>query len=126
MTRKNGLADSPFFTPPPKEAVPVFPSDSTPLPDEAMVSSQTMPSYSDNAVELIRKTVKECGKEATTHRFTPAERRALTHIIYTLNMQGVRTNENEIVRIATNFIVNEFNRCGKDSLLSLVLKALNQ
>jgi hypothetical protein len=136
MTRKNGLADSPFFTPPPKEAVPVFPSDSTPpslnaitTPDNEAVSRNhdtTIPPYPSATVESIRKAVKEFGKEAATHRFTSTEKRALANIIHSLNMQGIRTTENTIARIAINFIIDEFNKRGKDSLLGLVLQALNQ
>jgi CO dehydrogenase/acetyl-CoA synthase delta subunit len=123
MTRKNGLADSPFFTPPPKEAVPIF---SNPPPAENTVSRHHATTIPDDMVEHIRKAVKEFGKEAATHRFTSTEKRSLANIIHTLHMQGIRTTENEIARIAINFVIDDFNKRGKDSLLGLVLQALNQ
>lgn len=132
MKRKTGLADSPFFTPPPKESVAIFPSpppDINPMPEETVVSRYhggMTPHYEDVTIEHIRKAVKEFGKEAATHRFTSAEKRALANIIHNLNMQGIRTTENTIARIAINFIIDEFNQRGKDSLLGLVLQALNK
>lgn len=135
MKRKTGLADSPFFTPPPKESVAIFPSPSTPPPDINPVPEENVvsryhgvmtPHYEDVTIEHIRKAVKEFGKEAATHRFTSAEKRALANIIHNLNMQGIRTTENTIARIAINFIIDEFNQRGKDSLLGLVLQALNK
>ncbi len=125
MTRKNGLADSPFFTPPPKEAVPVF-SNPTPPPAENTVSRYQATTIPDDIIEHIRKAVKEFGKEAATHRFTASEKRSLANIIHTLHMQGIRTTENEIARIAINFVIDDFNKRGKDSLLGLVLQALNK
>ena len=129
MTRKNGLADSPFFTPPPKESVAIFPSAPTPPPEEIVVSRHhggMIPPHEDATIEHIRKAVKEFGKEAATHRFTSAEKRAIANIVHSLNMQGIRTTENTITRIAINFVIDEFNQRGKDSLLGLVLQALNK
>jgi len=135
MTRKNGLADSPFFTPPPKESVAIFPSAPTPLPDLSPIAENVVvsrhhggmiPPHEDATIEHIRKAVKEFGKEAATHRFTSAEKRAIANIVHSLNMQGIRTTENTIARIAINFVIDEFNQRGKDSLLGLVLQALNK
>ena len=129
MTRKNGLADSPFFTPPPKESVAIFPSAPTPPSEEIVVSRHhgvMIPPHEDATIEHIRKAVKEFGKEAATHRFTSAEKRAIANIVHSLNMQGIRTTENTIARIAINFVIDEFNQRGKDSLLGLVLQALNK
>lgn len=142
MKRKSGLADSPFFQPAPldehEQSTEVF---SSPLP--SIPQSDIMPPrnhdtemsnnhgivvsrYQDTTIEFIRKAVREFGKEAATHRFTLAEKRAVASVAHTLNMQGIRTTENEITRIAINFVIDEFNRNGKDSLLGLVLKALKQ
>ena len=69
--------------------------------------------------------MKELGKEAATHRFTPAEKRAVADIIYTYKQRGIRTSENEITRIAVNWIVEDFKRHGEASALARVLKTLN-
>jgi hypothetical protein len=136
---KSGLADSPFFAPIPdngrQQGTPVFPAPEIPISDkpsdtheisEKLPHGITVSRYHDTTVELIRRAVKEFGKEAATHRFTLSEKRAIANIIHALNMQGIRTTENEVTRIAINFIIDEFNRKGQDSLLGLVLQALNQ
>lgn len=140
MKRKSGLADSPFFSPPPlpePERSPTFyssqeqvESDTTPPSHrDTEVSSNhgiVVSRYQATTIEYVRKSVKEFGKEAATHRFTLAEKRAIANIVHTLNMQGVRTTENEVTRIAINFVIDEFNRQEKDSLLGLVLQALKK
>lgn len=141
--RKSGLADSPFFTPlpqsEPERATAVFSSQEH---EKIEARDTTIPSnhdteasrhhgvvvsrYHDTTIEFVRKAVKEFGKEAATHRFTLAEKRAIANIVHSLNMQGIRTTENEITRIAINFVIDEFNRQEKDSILGLVLQALKK
>lgn len=82
--------------------------------------------YQESTIENIRRAVKEFGKEAATHRFTLAEKRAIANIVHSLHMQGIRTTENEVTRIAINYVIDEFNRQEKESLLGLVIKALKQ
>ena len=140
MKRKSGLADSPFFSPPPlpepEHSTALFSSQekatsdtTTPSNHDTEVSSNhgiVVSRYQATTIEYVRKSVKEFGKEAATHRFTLAEKRAIANIVHTLNMQGIRTTENEITRIAINFVIDEFNRQEKDSLLGLVLQALKK
>lgn len=85
----------------------------------------TMTPWYHDLVETIRKALREQGKEAATHRFTAAEKRALAEIIFTYRQQGLRTSENEIARIAINFAVEDYRRNGQASLLAQVLKELN-
>ncbi len=84
------------------------------------------PRYHETLIEHLRRSVKEFGKEAATHRFTLAEKRAIAEVVHRLNMQGLRTTENEITRIAINFLVYEFNQAEQSSLLLRVLQALKQ
>lgn len=140
MKRKSGLADSPFFTPPPlseqENSTTIVSSQekvesdtTTPFHHDTEVSSNhgvMVSRYQTTTIESVRKSVKEFGKEAATHRFTLTEKRAIANIVHTLNMQGIRTTENEITRIAINFVIDEFNRQEKDSLLGLVLQALKK
>ena len=69
--------------------------------------------------------MKEFGKEAATHRFTPDEKKAIADIVYSYGGLGIRTNENEITRIAINFVVNDYTENGEGSILAKALKALN-
>lgn len=93
----------------------------------------TIPRYHDTTVsqpqedviETIRKAVKQLGKEAATYRFTEDEKRALADIVYQYKGQGIRTSENEITRTAINFLVEDYQRNGKNSVLAQVIERLN-
>ena len=82
---------------------------------------------SDHAtmIEVIRKAVKVFGKEAATYRFTEEEKRALDDLEYSYKRQGIRTSENELTRIAVNFLIEDHMQNGANSILDQVLKALN-
>jgi hypothetical protein len=83
------------------------------------------PSVNGVAIDIVRKAVKEIGKEAATHRFTETEKRELADIIYTYKNQGTKTTENEITRIAVNFVVEDYKVNGENSVLHKILEALN-
>ena len=141
--KHSGLADSPFFAKQPAApGIPKQPLRAEPGsdPHETMVPSVTrghddtnhvsepdtvIPRYPDATVETVRLAVKECGKEAATHRFTKSEKEAIAAIVYVVKRQGIRTSENEITRIAVNFILCDYEARGEQSLLAKVLQALN-
>jgi hypothetical protein len=75
--------------------------------------------------EMVRKAVKQIGKEAATHRFTLDEKNLLADIEYTYKRQGIRTSENEVTRIAINYIIAEYKQNGEESILAKILKRLN-
>ena len=77
-------------------------------------------------IETIRKTVKDFGKEAATYRFTPEEKKQLAEIAHTYKMQGIRTSENEITRIAVNFLIHEHTKFERDGILDRVIRALHE
>jgi hypothetical protein len=58
-------------------------------------------------------------------RVTPEEKARLADIIYTYKRQGVKTSENEINRIAMNFLIEDFHKNGKESVLAQVIEVLN-
>jgi hypothetical protein len=147
---KSGLADSPFFaltqpivepiTPPPadphvekvepakiekpkikKVGQPIKRDTTTPSNHDTTVSR-----YHDTIIELVRKSVKEFGKEAATHRFTLEEKRAVADIIYTYKNSGIKTSENEIARISVNFIIEDYRENGANSILHKILEVLNE
>ena len=148
--KKSGLADSPFFaTPEPKNEVTTPPSANTPVQkvepekitkpkknktEQPSNSDTTTPRYHDTTVSryqetifpLVRKAVKELGKEAATHRFTLEEKRAIADIIYTYKNDGIKTSENQIARISVNFIIEDYRANGANSILHKILEALNE
>ena len=111
--------------------------EKAPRAKESMVSRHhdtVTPRYQDThtpqvhgvVIELIRKAVKEFGKEAATHRFTEAEKKELADLIYTYKNRGIKTSENEITRIAVNFVTEDYKVNGENSVLHKILKALKE
>ena len=147
---KSGLADSPFFAPVvPKHEIPTPPSVTPPVQKvepvkikkpkvqkleqpshrDTMIPSNhdtVVSRYHDTIIELVRKSVKEFGKEAATHRFTLEEKRAVAAIIYTYKNKGLKTSENEIARISVNFIIEDYRENGENSIFHKILEALNE
>jgi hypothetical protein len=153
--KNSGLADSPFFavsrekrataplpeTTPigiglkPKQAVerraiePAAQRDTTTPRNHDTAKPRnhdtTVSRYHDTTIEAVRKVVKEFGKEAATHRFTVREKQVIAEIVYDYKGNGVRTSENEIARIAINWLINDYHQNRENSVLDLVLQALN-
>jgi hypothetical protein len=79
-----------------------------------------------DVIAHVRRAVKAFGKEAATHRFTLAEKKAVAEIVFAYQNQGIRTSENEITRIAINYIFHDYRQNGENSLLHQVLRSLNE
>ena len=77
-------------------------------------------------VRRLRQAVRRIGKEAATHRFTAQEKADLAQVIYEQGRQGVKTCENEIVRIAVNWLLAEHRAREGQSVLAQALKALRE
>ena len=75
-------------------------------------------------IEAIRKTVKELGREVSFVRLTPEEKGQLVDVVYTYTRQGQKTSENEINRIAINYLLADYHANGERSVLAKVLAAL--
>lgn len=92
-------------------------------------SGTVTPRYHDTVtpkdIEQIRKSVKELGKEAATHRFSSGEKKAIASIVYAYGTLGIRTSENEIARIAIHWLILDYQRRGKQGVLDQVLRALS-
>jgi predicted DsbA family dithiol-disulfide isomerase len=98
----------------------------TPRPSKE-TSKKAIKKESNHAsmIETIRKTVKSLGTKVSFTRITPEEKAGLADIIYTYKRQGVKTSENEINRIAMNFLIEDFHNNGKESVLAQVIEALH-
>jgi hypothetical protein len=148
----NELTESAFFRRPPQEQpavdktapLPETPAPSTeqsmtertPIAHDTMIPRHhdtTIPRHHDTTTplqdtdifEVVRKAVKQIGKEAATHRFTLEEKNLLADIEYTYKRRGIRTSENEITRIAINYIIAEYRQNGEESILAKILKRVN-
>jgi len=90
------------------------------------INHDTMTSMDEEDIlETVRKAVKQVGKEAATQRLTLEEKQALADIEYSYKRQGMKTSGNEIMRIATNYIVKDYQKNGERSVLAQVLRKLN-
>jgi hypothetical protein len=85
----------------------------------------TTPFPEDELLEEVRKAVKQVGKEAATQRLTLGEKQLLADIEYGYKRQGIRTSGNEIMRIATNYIIRDYRKNGETSVLAKIIKQLN-
>jgi hypothetical protein len=77
-----------------------------------------------DVVAAIRKVVLVPGKEVSYVRLTTDEKRRIGDIVYTYKRRGVRTSENELTRIAVNYLLEDYEASGEASLLARVLEAL--
>lgn len=80
----------------------------------------------DDLMVQVRRAVRAFGKEAATHRFTEAEKQAIADIVYAYRGKNIRTSENEITRIAINYLICEYRQQGEQSILHQALIALNE
>ena len=97
-----------------------------PSSNHAIMTSSMTSRRHDVIIEKVRKTVKVIGKEPSTHRLTPEEKKVIIDIVYAYKSSGIKTSENEVARIAINFLVNEYKENGENSILKKVIKALNE
>lgn len=82
-------------------------------------------SNGDEMLESIRYAVKQVGKETTSYRLHETEKESLDDILYGLKKRGIRSSENEIMRIAINYIITDYADNGDTSVLAGVLERLN-
>jgi hypothetical protein len=83
----------------------------------------------DDPIETIRKTVKQVGKILLYLRVTSEEKQRLSSIVYAFNDmyrgEGRKTSENEVSRIALNWLMEDYQANGENSVLAQVLASLN-
>jgi hypothetical protein len=76
-------------------------------------------------IEEIRRAVKDPGGKTTFVRLTAEEKNRLVDLVYTYKRQGVKTSENELVRIAISYLLADYGERGKESMLARVIEVLN-
>lgn len=94
--------------------------------NNASMQASNQPLTHETITETIRKAVKYVGKDSATYRFTPEEKKALLELSFSYKMQGYKTSENELTRIAINFLLEDHRENGRNSILQKVLDALRQ
>ena len=122
----SGLADSPLFHK--NNDLPISNTHGDQENNTVQYNHQSTmpPSNHDTSIELVRKAVKSIGKEAATYRLTKQEKQELLEIIYAYRSQGTKISENEIARIAINYLIIDYKSNPMKSILNGVIEALNQ
>ena len=92
--------------------------------DSVQASSIASMIASTDIISVVRKAVRQTGKEVSFVRLTPEEKQQLSDIVYTYKRQGVKTSENEINRIAVNYLLEDYRANGENSVLQKVIEAL--
>lgn len=132
--REPKAVPEPVQTPTPLPAVEPEPSivPATATTDDTVIPRHhdttrdtTIPRHHEPIFETTRRAVKQFGKEAATHRFTLEEKKALKAIERDYGEQGIRTSENEITRIAINYMLEDYRVNKKKSIVAQVLELLN-
>jgi len=119
--KQSGLADSPLF----KSGISSEEKKGTSIESHTERKHVIMtPRYHDGMTAIIAKSVREVGKEVCTYRLTQREKTSLVEIIYHYRMRNNRLSENEIARIAINFLIEDFKADKKDCILSRITEAM--
>ena len=87
--------------------------------------ASALAAYPAALIEDMRRMVKLQGKEVSFVRMTAEEKSELADIVYRFKRQGLNTSENEVNRIAVNFLLEDYRMKGEQSLLARVLEALS-
>jgi hypothetical protein len=89
----------------------------------------TIPRHHDTTglIDKVRQAVKKLGREPATHRFTKEEKARLRQVIYSFEeLTGIRTSENEITRLALNYLLGLYDEDPEgDSLLARLIRAVH-
>jgi hypothetical protein len=92
--------------------------------ERASTQASVLACYPLEWIDAVRKVVKGTGKEIAFARLTSQEKQRLTDVVYGFRRQGIKTSENEVLRIAINHILEDFEACGDQSILQRVIGAL--
>lgn len=118
--------NKPLAITPAKSETNVVMKESLQASNNASMHASIQSFNQESLIETIRKAVKFVGKDSATYRFTPEEKKALLELSFSYKMQGYKTSENELTRIAINFILEDQKQHGRNSVLQKVLDALRQ
>ena len=86
--------------------------------------ASTLASVEAETIDAIRKVVKTQGRDVSFIRLTPEEKAQVSDIVYTYKRQGQKTTENQINRIAINYLLHDYHEHGEQSVLARVLASL--
>jgi hypothetical protein len=68
-------------------------------------------------ISAIHEGILEIGKEAVTYRLTLNEKKKIAEIVYSLKMKNICITENEIMHIALNALLYDYEKDKSKSIL---------
>lgn len=92
---------------------------------ETSVLAPELARYQASLIEAIRTVVRVGGKEVAFVRLTEEEKQRLGDVVYSYKRQGIKSSENELLRIGLVFLLDDYKENGKESVLDRVITALN-
>ena len=120
-------------TPEPRETEPK--SDKRVKPQATVASTiarkqaskpASMLASSHELIEAVRRIVRQPGKgEVLFVRLSREEKDRLADVTYTYKRQGLKTSDNEVMRVAVNAILEDYKTNGEQSLLARILAELH-
>jgi hypothetical protein len=75
----------------------------------------------DSVLAKIRETVRTIGKEVSYSRLTQEEKKRILDVIYTFRSSGIKISENELMRIAVNMLLEDYDLHKEESWLHKIL-----
>lgn len=105
----SGLADNPLFISPSKKKR-----------NESQQLGIKVSSNHNATIAKIARIIRKKGTNASTYRFTSSEKQSLLKIIYKFRRQEIKITENDIVRIAINFLIENFETEKEDFLQKVI------
>lgn len=118
------LSSSAFFSPQIIKPKNLNKSEKLPAITRISDKDSMLTSYQNPIIEKIRKSVKDLGKEVTFVRLTENEKDRLIDLVHLLKKKRKDTSENEVARIALNYLLDEYDANKNESILSKVIDAL--
>lgn len=108
----------------PNEA-PVQAVENPSLPEARTLAGEQasmLASNQDSVLAKVRETIRGIGKEVSYTRLTQDEKRRIMEVIYSFrSSSGIKTSENELMRIAINFLLEDYHLRKEESLLYKIL-----
>jgi len=75
----------------------------------------------DSVLAKIRETVRTIGKEVSYSRLTQDEKKRILDVIYAFRSSGIKISENELMRIAVNMLLEDYDLHKEESWLHKIL-----
>lgn len=106
-------------------APPEKPHDPIVDPVTPSVGSNNGTQQHGRYIESIRRNLKRSGTITTNYRTTPENKEALAQLVWDYKRRKISTSENELVRIAIEFVLADFEDNGEQSVVHTVLELLH-